>query len=284
MFGYVTFYKDELKIKDFNKFRAYYCGLCKELGKSFNQLVRLGLSYDFTFLALLLDSVDTNDTYFSNEGCFKHLGKKRATVKNNPHVEYAADMSVVFMHYKLLDDVKDDFSLLSAIAIIPYWFAVRKVKKKYPHIISCVKSNLEALSKLEGEKCANIDEVSHHFSVIMESLFDRGSEDLKRLGYNLGRFIYIADAINDYEEDVKKNKYNPYRFSFKDRKADEIRKAAEQSLTFTLAMAGQNYENLEIKKNKELLDNIIYMGLRQKMDSALCGEKCRRGKENGKSL
>ena len=106
LFGYVTFYKDELKIKDYNKFKAYYCGLCKELGKRFNQLVRLGLSYDFTFLALLLDSVDENETVFSQEGCFKHFGKKRPTVKNNSHIQYAADMSVLFMYFKLLDDIK----------------------------------------------------------------------------------------------------------------------------------------------------------------------------------
>ena len=282
MFGYVTFYKDELKIKDFNKFRAYYCGLCKELGKSFNQLVRLGLSYDFTFLALLMDSVDGSDTLFSAQGCFKHLGKKRATVKDNTSVKYASDMSIVFMYYKLLDDVKDDFSLLSAVALIPYWFAFQKVKKKYPREITAIKDNLEALSKLEKEQCGNIDEVAHSFAQIMEVLFDRGDDDLKRLGYNIGRFIYIADAANDYEKDVKKKKYNPYRYAYSDKTADDIKQLAGNSMMMTLSMAAQNYENLKIIKNKDLLDNIIYLGLRQRMESVVCNDK--RGKENGKSL
>lgn len=284
MFGYVTFYKDELKIKDFNKFRAYYCGLCKELGKRFNQLVRLGLSYDFTFLALLLDSVNDGDTVFAGEGCFKHLGKKRATVKNNLWVQYAADMSVVFMYFKLLDDVQDDFSLVSAIAMIPYWLAVRKVKKKYPREIAEIKESLKELSELEKARCGNVDEVAHSFARIMEVLFDRGDDELKHLGYNIGRFIYIADAANDYEKDVKKNKYNPYRYAYPDKSPDEIRQIAFQSMTFTLAMAGQNYENMNIIKNKDLLDNIIYLGLRQRMDAVVCGKQCKRGKEYGKSL
>lgn len=266
LFGYVTFYRDELKIKDYDKFRAYYCGLCKQLGKSFNQLVRLGLSYDFTFLALLLDSVGEHETDFLPESCFKHLGKKRMVAKNSDAVKYAADMSVAFMYFKLLDDVHDDFSVLSSIALIPYRFAYRKVKKSYGDKISSIKKWLDALSELEKEKCANIDEVSHCFASVMEVLFNTGGEDMKRLGYNIGRFIYIADAANDYEKDLKKKKYNPYIYAFPNAEADDVRKAAERSMTLTLAMAGQNYENLGIKRNKELLDNIIYMGLRKQLD------------------
>lgn len=285
MFGYVTFYKDELKIKDFNKFRAYYCGLCKELGKRFNQLVRLGLSYDFTFLALLLDSVDIAPTEFLQEGCFKHLGKKRSTVKQNPHVQYAADMSVVFMYFKLLDDVRDDFSLKSAVAMIPYWFAVRKVRRKYHEAIDVVRKNLKMLSDLEKAHCANVDEAAHAFAAIMEVLFDSGDEDLKRFGYNIGRFIYIADAANDFENDVKKNKYNPFKFAYPDKSVDEILQIAGQSMLITLAMAGQNYESLNIIKNKDLLDNIIYLGLRHRMDMIMCGNDCKkRGKADGKSV
>ncbi len=280
LFGYITFYRDELKIKDYDKFRAYYCGLCKELGKRFNQLVRLGLSYDFTFLALLLDSLEADSAVFANEGCLKHLGKKRATVKANPSVEYAAHMSVVLMYFKLLDDVKDDFSVLSAIAMLPYWFAMRKARKAYPQAVSKIKAALAELSALEKARCANTDEAAHAFAVIMEELFDRGGEELKRLGYNLGRFIYIADAANDYEKDVKKNKYNPYRYAYPDADARQIRELAGNSMLLTLAMTGECYEKLDIKKNKELIDNIIYMGLRKRMDTIVY----EKGNSDGKSV
>lgn len=266
MFGYVTFYRDELKIKDYDKFRAYYCGLCKQLGKSFNQLVRLGLSYDFTFLALLLDSVGEHETDFKSEGCFKHFGKKRMVVKENVAVKYAADMSVVFMYFKLLDDIRDDFSVPAAIALLPYRLAYRKVKKLYGDKISAVKKGLGELNELEKQKCSSIDMVAHSFASIMEVLFDTDGGEMKRLGYNIGRFIYIADAANDYEKDLKKKKYNPYIYALPNGNPDEVLKAAERSMTLTLAMSGQIYESLNIKKNKELLDNIIYMGLRKRME------------------
>lgn len=283
MFGYVTFYRDELKIKDYDKFRAYYCGLCKQLGKSFNQLVRLGLSYDFTFLALMLDSLDSGKTHFGIGSCFKHLGKKRMIAKENKAVKYAADMSVIFMYYKLLDDVCDERSLISAIAMIPYWFAYRKAKRTHCRKVAVIKEKLSELTALEKAKCDNIDMVAHCFASVMEELFDVGSDDLKRFGYNIGRFIYIADAANDYENDVKKKKYNPYLYAFPNADTDSVLQSAGKSMLTTLAMASQNYENLKIKKNKELLDNIIYMGLRKQMDDIM-EKRGKKGNKNGKSI
>ena len=55
MFGYVTPFKSELKIREYNLFRAYYCGLCKTMGNEYNQLVRMGLNYDLSFLCRFLD-------------------------------------------------------------------------------------------------------------------------------------------------------------------------------------------------------------------------------------
>ncbi len=281
MFGYVTFYKDELKIKDFNKFRAYYCGLCKTLGKRFNQVVRLGLSYDLTFLALLLDSLDEDNTVFLKGGCFKHMGKKRLIVEHNKSVEYAADMSIALMYYKLLDDLRDSFSLLSAVALVPYWLGVRKVKRIYPEKLEHIKNQLFLLSKLESRKCSVTDEVAEPFARIMESLFDVGNEDIKKLGYNMGRFIYLIDALDDYKKDVKSGGYNPYRYAYPDLAFEDIKRIAEKSLTITLAMAAESYEKAGISKNKELLDNIIYLGLRQRLDMVLSDKK---GNKDGKSI
>lgn len=273
LFGYIAFYKDELKIKDFDRFKAYYCGLCKELGKRFNQLVRLGLSYDLTFLALLLDSVDGGDTCFVRSGCFKHLGKKRMVVSDNPSVIYSADMSVVLMYYKLLDDLKDGFSPLSAAAILPYWFSVRRIRKLYPHKISLIKKCLADLAMLEKSKCPSVDETADCFAKIMEALFSDDNMDLRALGYNLGRFIYVADAVDDFEKDVSKDNYNPYRYAFPDSDAEDVRKSANRSMATTLSMAAECYERLNVIKNKELLDNIIYLGLRQRMDAVINAEK-----------
>lgn len=280
MFGYIAFYKDELKIKDYDRFKAYYCGLCKELGRRFNQLVRLGLSYDLTFLAMLLDSVDGADTRFVRSGCFRHLGRKRVIVSDNPSVTYSADMSVVFMYYKLADDLRDGFSPLSAIAILPYWLSVRRIRKLYPDKISAIKSCLAKLTALENDKCPSIDETADCFAKIMETLFSDDNKDLRELGYNLGRFIYIADAVDDYIKDVAKDNYNPYRYACPDAKVDVIKESASRSMATTLSMAADCYERLNVIKNKELLDNIIYLGLRQRMDAIISADNKRNKKGN----
>lgn len=284
MFGYVTFYKDELKIKDFNNFRAYYCGLCKELGKRFNQLVRLGLSYDLTFLAILLDSVSDEKTEFAERGCFKHIGRKRKVAENNESIGYAADMSIALMYYKLADDIRDSFSPLSVIAILPYWASIRKVRRKYPEKLSVIKDCLKKLTELEKQRCNSTDRAAEPFAKIMEQLFDIGNDRVREMGYNIGRFIYLIDGADDYEKDLKSGNYNPYVCAYPQSDVKQIKEAAARSLTFTLAKAAECYESLELKKNKDLLDNIIYLGLRLRMDTVLEGDNKKKGNKNGKSI
>ncbi len=270
MFGYVNICKDELKIKDFTNFRAYYCGLCKALGRRHNQLVRLGLSYDFTFLAILLDSMNDGETQFRSEGCIKHFGKKK-TVVRNAAVDFAADMSVLLTYYKLLDDVADDRSIKAFIASLPYRFALRRMRKKYPDIGSRVRDNLKRLSRLEQEKCDCLDEACEPFAAIMADIFTLGSPSLHRLGYDIGRFVYLADACDDMRDDFEKKKYNPMNeaYGFGGVVTDGIKESAESSLYITMSAAAHEYEGLPIFKNKPILDNIIYLGIRANADRAL---------------
>ncbi|MCI5971077.1 MAG: DUF5685 family protein [Oscillospiraceae bacterium] len=267
MFGYVNVFKDELKIKDFNIYRAYYCGLCKQLGESFGAFYRLGLSYDFTFLALVLDSADDNKICFSSEGCAKHLGKKRLVVKNNSAINYAADMSVVLNYYKILDDINDEFFSKSHIFYLPYKSAMGKIKHIKSDIINSVRDNLELLYKLEKENCAEPDIVSDAFARAMMAIFSE-NRALENFGYNIGKFIYLIDALDDLEKDVKKKSYNPFYEKYGDN-FEELINSAEFVLTFTLSKAAEEFEKLKIYKNYEIIKNIVYLGLRSKLDYIL---------------
>ena len=270
MFGYINIYKDELKVKEYNVFRGYYCGLCKTLGKQFNQLVRLGLNYDLTFLAILLDSIYDTETVFANEGCIKNIAKKK-TVTDNKAVSFAADMSIVLTYYKLADDIKDDKSIKAMLAIVPYWFAVRRLKGRYGDIIDKIKANLEKLSELEKRKCSVTDEAAHPFAQIMADIFELANPALKALGYNLGRFVYIADACDDMDDDLKNGAYNPLNLAYGyNGVADEkIKRNIENTIFLTLGYVGAEYEKLPKFKNKEILDNIIYMGIRARAEMLL---------------
>ncbi len=280
MFGYVTPLKDELKMREYNTFRAYYCGLCKVLGKQFNQLTRMGLNYDFTFLALLLSSLSSDIDQSRAEICIANPIKKKPVIQPNQFIEYSAHMSIVLVYFKLLDDWKDDKKITALIALLAYLMPIRKTKKNYNEKYVQIKQCLEKLAELEKRQCNIIDESADAFGKLMEVIFtypnledENSIRILSWLGYNLGRWIYIIDAFHDIEKDIKQKQYNPVLLQYQYEAEEDVhtfiervREPLEISLTYTLDNVAKSYELLEIKYNKGLLDNIIYMGLRNRMD------------------
>jgi len=270
VFGYVNVLKDELKIKDCTTYRAYYCGLCHEIGKRHNQLSRLGLNYDLTALAILLDSLDDRPAEFHKAGCIKRIGK-RPTKCSDENLKYAADMNVLLAYFKLLDDIKDNKSLKAVVGIIPFALRSRFLKKKYPKLYETVKLSLTRLSFLEQTECDIIDKVAHESAVLTQAIFTEREPELSELGYSLGRFVYIIDACDDMQEDYKSKNYNPavLQYSYKGTMTEEIINAITDNLYFSLSDVAEKYKKLTIKKNKEILDNIIYLGIRANADRVI---------------
>lgn len=276
MFGYITICKEELKIKEYNMYKAYYCGLCKALGKNYSQAMRLGLSYDLTFLAMLMDSIATENVEVESERCLKHIGAKQNVVKNSDALIFCSDINVLLTYYKLLDDIKDSFPLKALTLIIPYILPAKKARKRQSYLAGRIKRHLNELAKVEKSGTDDTDLAAHHFACLLEDIF-AGDDNLRKLGYNLGRFIYLIDALDDYEKDLKSGNYNPLvkKFGNDFKGAKEF---AEQSLIYTLSCGASEYEKLNILKNKEILDNIIYFGLKQRLYTVL------KGKNNEKSI
>lgn len=271
MFGYVNIYKDELKIKDYNVFRAYYCGLCRSVGKR-SHAARLALSYDMTFLALLLSALSDEPPQTKLMRCVAHPFHRRASVVCDRAVEYAADMSVLLDYLKLADDARDDKSIKAYIGMLFLWRGAKRTAAKYPRESEKIKEQLARLSSLEDVRCKSIDETADCFAKILETLFvpefikdENTRRTLSWLGYNIGRWIYIIDAYADYEKDLKTKSYNP--FICADVNISEEKELLENSLTYTLASAASSFELLDIKKNGAVLENIIYIGLKNKQDS-----------------
>ena len=269
MFGYVNAHKDLLRVCDYNVFRGYYCGLCKMLGKQFHQLTRFGLSYDMTFLAILISALDKNEITLKHQPCIAHPLSKRPVIREDEGIRYSADMSVLLTYYKLKDDWDDEKSLKS-FARLWYYFPKRKVQKKYPRQTKAIRENLKKLGELEKEHCKNPDRVADCFGKLTQAIFDRDGNNpaLATVGYHIGRFIYFSDAYMDLEHDKKKKTYNPFlaRSESEVRKED-LKKELVPALTYTLSEIANAYELLTIRKNKELLDNIIYLGLRKTIES-----------------
>lgn len=270
MFGYVNICKDELKIKEHRLFSAYYCGLCKRQGKICGSLSRLILSYDFTVLTLLLDSLSEEKPEVYAGRCALHPFKKRAIVAKSNNMDYCAQMSVALAYYKALDD-KEDEGLSIKSAALSLKGAVRKIKKLYPDKLKNIEKYLAEISEAEKRGEKQIDLPAGAFGHLMAELFcadDKENRALYEFGYNIGRWIYVIDAIDDFEKDIKKGRYNPFN------SAEEI-KEQETAVWYNLSAAAAAYELLDIKRNKSILDNIVYMGLKNATERVL------KEKENG---
>lgn len=288
MFGYVEPDKPELKMREFEVFRGYYCSLCKTIGRNYGQLARLSLNYDLTFLYLLLDSLNSELVKGKSERCLVHPLKKRFVIFSNIITEYAAAMNIILTYYNLKDKWQDEKNIAGGTGYIALKLAYKKARKKYPEKCEAIEKYLAELNALEKSGCEIIDEAAEPFASIMRELFqfehiedDVQNKALGWMGYNLGRWIYILDAYDDIEKDVKEHNFNPilrqYQYNnditaFK----EKVKEPVNFSLTYSLSEVEKAYSLLNIEKNKGLLDNIIYSGLIVKTDMVLQG----RGREN----
>lgn len=279
MFGYVTVPKGLLTEEEYGVFTSYYCGVCKAMGRRASQLSRLGLSYDVTFLAIVLSGVCGSFSETVYERCIAHPKKKRPCIKNDRIIDYSASVGVLLSYLKLADDWHDEKSIKALVGMAVFRSGYRRIMKKYPEEIAEIKKQLDELSRLEKEKCTSIDETADAFAKILEYLCAPqfiGDETVRRVlawfGYNLGRWIYIIDAFNDIDEDIKSGSYNALVESgIKDKRScvDML----EPSLTFTLENMTSAFELMDFKRNKDIIGKIIYTSLKQKQKMILAGEK-----------
>jgi hypothetical protein len=281
MFGYVTPCKMELKIKDLEKFKAYYCGLCRTIQKTFGNLPRLALNYDMAFLAVLLDSLNDNNFKINKQFCSFHPMQKRLVLTECSPLEYAAFCNVLLAYYKLLDNINDDNSKLSKVYSQVLNIYLKKAPEKYKKHSNYIGDSLKNLSLIENSVAGKtLDELSHHFAdltgYILSSYTSEEDMDINEtlywLGYNLGKWIYIIDAYDDLEKDISNKKYNALDSIFNKEKKpySELSREINSRVDFTLTSCAQScleyLSQLPIKKNHDLLHNILQFGLMEKMD------------------
>lgn len=274
MLGYVTIEKGELKMREYEVYRGYYCGICKSIAKRCGQIPRMTLSYDAVFLALLLSGIFDEEEKFQAQRCIVHPVEKRPTLIHNPAIDYAADMMVILAYHKFLDDWKDEKSGSSLAGRTALSLAYRKLKKQHQATCRLVEETLEKLSLLEAGKSSSLDETCSVFAELMEILFtgytDREAQPsqgqqriLGELGKSLGRWIYAVDALDDWEKDQKDGSYNPLIY-----RKNGLEGIGDILYNY-LAEVAKAYDLLDIKKNRGIIENIIFMGLRRRTDLIL---------------
>lgn len=279
MFGYVTVLRNEMSESDYELFSAYYCGLCRATGKCVSQFARLGLSYDITFLAIVLSAVSEGESEMVKFRCAAHINEKRKCIVNDKAVEYAARAGTILSYLKLRDDVRDEKSIKSLLKSLLFLPGVNRSEKHLKKLYREITDRLEELGKLERENCADIDRCADCFAKILECIFtpdfveDKNTRRiLTWFGYNTGRWIYILDAFFDMKKDKKEKAYNPFlaaEYSDFEEYRDRLRKQLDVTLTFTLENISSSFNLLETNKNKALIEHIIYTGLKAKQASIL---------------
>ena len=174
MLGYVKIDKGELKVREYEVYTGYYCGVCKSIGRRYGQLPRMVLSYDAAFLAILLASLSDESDTPVQEHCIAHPVIKKKTVIRNRAIDYAGDVMLILAWYKLADDAADEGKAYAKPVMLMMKRIFRRLNNLYPELCSSVKCHLSALSALEREKCASIDMAAEAFSKIMEDIFTEG--------------------------------------------------------------------------------------------------------------
>ncbi len=276
MFGYVTVGQNQMTEDEYNVFSSYYCGVCKAMGKSSTQISRLGLSYDITFLALVLSSV-FGDGESKDARCVVHPFKKRKCIVDDKAVIYASAAGAVLNYLKLKDDWHDDKSLKALLAMIILYRGAKKARKQLCREYPVIEQQLKILSNLEKNKSDSLDDTAESFGRILECLFtpefvtDEGKRRaLAWLGLNLGRWIYMIDAVNDLKDDLKSGSYNPLiAMGYTDMK--KCSEDIELSLTLNLDGVATAFELIDFKKNRDVIAKIIYISLKEKQRHILGG-------------
>lgn len=262
MFGYVRINKMDLTFREYEHYKAYYCGLCKYLKRNHTELSRMTINYDITFLIVLLSSIYQPSAQVFHEKCIVDPVKKKKHIINEI-TEYAASMNILLAYYKLEDDVNDEGDIKSRLVRRAYRKSFKTAYDKYPQKADFIKACLGELRSLEEDQSTSIDQTSNCFARLLEEIFDYKDDEyrnrLRKVGFNIGKYIYIMDAYEDLDQDIEKGRYNPFS-SYKDDR-EGLKVKVDKLIGMTLARLEEAILNLDIKVNKSIIDNIIYSGV-----------------------
>ena len=261
MFGYVTAYEPELKVKEFHKYKGYYCGLCQQLKRNYGHLGQLTLTYDMTFLIIILTSLYEKEPGVTRGRCKVHPFKKQLFL-NNEFTEYAADMNLILAYYHLVDDWEDEHKASALIGSKALKRRVQKAIQKYPRQCRVIREELQNLSIYEKNGSTMIDEPAGCFGRLMAEIFiyreDHWAEKLRCMGFYLGKYIYIMDAYDDLDNDLKEGSYNPLKNIYT---KPEFEDMIHQILTMMMAECSKAFEQLPLIDDIDILRNVLYSGV-----------------------
>ena len=283
MLGYVRINKGELKVKEYELYRGLYCSLCRALGKEYGQLSRLVLSYDATFVVLLALAVKDVTPDFRKGRCPFNPSKKCCYCLNGADsFVFAAAVSMMLFYFKVRDNIRDGkfFSRVFAHIILPY--AKRKFKKaaaKYPSLALEISVLMDEQSEIERENSDDVDKAADPSAKALGLIFEEIAKEKNGLydfGYALGRWVYLSDAADDIESDLKSGSYNvfvnKYGLQKGEKPGEELKESLEKELNLSAGVTAEWCEKLELNYLLPIIENVIFDGTASVTQNILHGD------------
>lgn len=277
MFGYVKVCKAELRVREYEEYKAVYCTLCRVLGEEYGLAARGLLSYDACFYILLRDCAESGEAPEYKAGRCRFNPLKKCNYQTNCGESYraAAALTVLMSYQKVRDNVADGEGIkrISAHMIRPYLRGkYKKAKARYPQFAEAVEQAMATQAALEKAGCDSTDRAADPSAKALSEIFGAGvgSETQKRViervAYCVGRFVYLLDAYDDLEGDLKNGSYNPFIRKYDIRDAEELRTPTLQenilrSLYMTANEAAASFHLLTGEVHRGILENILQDGL-----------------------
>lgn len=283
MFGYVKPFVPELKVSQYEIYRATYCGLCRTMGRVTGQTSRLTLSYDLVFLAAVRLILEDIEPQFEQCICLAHPLKKRSIMLDNDALRFTAAMSAVLANAKNADDLTDEhgFAKAKSVLLSPLLHGMtNRAKKTLPaDTDEKIRMLLAELTPLEKQQCSSADETANIFGEVLALTFTLGLHDehaelAYRIGKSVGRFIYLCDAADDMVDDIRKKRYNPLALGWGElaldpttgNMSDIVRDSIRTSAPIDLEVLGDTVEQLPNGHiMTPIVKNIVYLGLNDAM-------------------
>ncbi len=282
MFGYININQKELSEENRKAYQSYYCGLCRRLKTNCGTKGQMLLNYDMTFLVVLMTGLyelDNEETEFT---CPLHPTKKR-TAWLNEATDYAADMNVILAYYNLLDDWKDEKAYAKRAFAKMLDKDYQRILQKYPRQVRAIELFMKKQDEAEKNKEKNLDIVAGLTGEMLGEIFawkeDVWKEELKTLGFYMGKFIYIMDAYEDFDEDKKKKAYNPL-IAMTEKKDEDFDTFCKLLLTSMMSECAKSFERLPILLHADILRNILYSGVWSKYEYLQLKKKKQMEKNN----
>ncbi len=263
MFGYININRKELTDENKKAYQAYYCGLCRRLKATCGTRGQMLLNYDMTFLVVLL----TGLYEFADESmeitCALHP-TRRQSVRLNQATDYAADMNLILAYHNMIDDWRDDRAFVKKAFVKMLDRDYARVMEKYPRRAGAVEMFMKKTVEIEQSRERNLDAVAGLTGEMLGEVFcwkeDEWADELRTLGFYMGKFIYLMDAYEDYDTDLQRNAYNPL-VNLNRESGQDFDTLCRLLLTSMMSECAKSFERLPILLHADILRNVLYSGV-----------------------